>query len=944
VLASVLPADFDRQQFSNLLGFYRSAERVVQAAEILDRARITKRKVANPHGPRAFRITPPDEAIDSLHSTLVDTWGELPVVLDPMAGGGSIPLEALRLRLPVLANEYNPVASVILSATLQMAAKYGTRLLERTDYWKDKLLSRVIPQIRDCYNGNEMPDWCYLWARTVKPSDDEPPSPLAPNWWLIKKDDGKRGVVTEPYVIDAEKGLWSVRIKAVAPKGGDMTKPPAATITRGQGRSLFPPYRDIPGDRIKAEAQAGRMGEELYCVATKAPGLTFRPANDRDRAAFLRACDKLESVRAEWEREGFLPTENVLEGNETREPLNYGMDTWQKLFNPRQLYVLGVIVKELHDVRPEMEAREGVELAAAIETLLAFGVDKAANYNARMTRWHSGDSVVAGVFDRHDYSMKWSYCEMAMAVAGGGLQWCFNSVIEAYKGLCELMPVCDQAAGVHYGSATSLPQIADGSVHAVVVDPPYDDNVQYSELADFFYVWLKHSLGHRFPGMFDTALCDDSLEAVVDTAKFKENATKTTKAKDLARNNYRELMRRVFLEMHRVLRDDGCLTVMFTHKKQEAWGALFDALINVGFRISASWPVRTESEHSLHIARKNAAESTVMLVCRKREGNEEALWEDEVLPELRQKAMETASRLSDEGMNKVDQLVGAFGPAMSVFSRYARVDNRGNAVSSNEAIQAAADAVVAWRLQDLQNRSMTGAEHLDLEQIDTPSRFWLLWWDVISAHEARFNEAMLLGRSLGLGVDNLISAGLLSKKSEKVFILSAKERRADKPREEAIRSDVLFDIPGKKKTPPRKIHPRDPDYATLIDLLHGWALTYIEGGAGGIGAGMNFARRHQLQHGHPAVELALALLAVAPQGVWHGASETEPNAAHPEFFAWRELISQGLGIEVPEWIEEREVTNLELDFDSLPLGGLFAESEAEEETELETEEEAEDNE
>jgi adenine-specific DNA methylase len=137
-------------------------------------------------------------------------------------------------------------------------------------------------------------------------------------------------------------------------------------------------------------------------------------------------------------------------------------------------------------------------------------------------------------------------------------------------------------------SATGLPHLADHSVTAVIVDPPYDDNVQYSELADFFYVWLKRTQGHRRPEWFSTYLCEHDQEAVVNTSRFKKNHAKTKDAKSEARLFYRKLMTDSFAECRRILRDDGVLTVMFTHKKQEAWEALFNSLIEAGFTITAT--------------------------------------------------------------------------------------------------------------------------------------------------------------------------------------------------------------------------------------------------------------------------------------------------------------------------------------------------------------------
>ena len=175
-----------------------------------------------------------------------------------------------------------------------------------------------------------------------------------------------------------------------------------------------------------------------------------------------------------------------------------------------------------------------------------------------------------------------------------------------------------QAVDFTQGSATSLIHLADHSLDAVVVDPPYADNVQYSELADFFYVWLKRTQGHRRPEWFSSVLCENTQEAVKNDARFRAAKTKAKDAKAAAQAHYQRLMTETFAEARRVVRPDGVLTVMFTHKKQEAWESLFQSLIEAGFTITATWPVKTEGAHSLHQAKKNAAQSTVILVARVR--------------------------------------------------------------------------------------------------------------------------------------------------------------------------------------------------------------------------------------------------------------------------------------------------------------------------------------
>ena len=322
---------------------------------------------------------------------------------------------------------------------------------------------------------------------------------------------------------------------------------------------------------------------------------------------------------------------------------------------------------------------------------LALSLDKLRDYNSRMTRWHVNREVMAGTFDRHDFSFKWSYAEMAPLITGLGYDWaikqtakCIGELValvrpDAPVGHRDLFDGTDRTGHTvdtrhtehpdHIGHATrgsrtgpidhdngeaprrsartsglsmatwatrqtaptkqdlppppititckpgdSLDHLGDASIDVVVMDPPYYDNVMYAELSDFFYVWLKRTAGHVFPELFRRQLTDKENEAVANPAKFRGEKG----ARALAGQDYRERMAAIFAECRRVLKPDGIMTLMFTHKATGAWDALTKGLIESGFAITASWPINTEAEGSLHIKDKAAANSTIFLVCRPR--------------------------------------------------------------------------------------------------------------------------------------------------------------------------------------------------------------------------------------------------------------------------------------------------------------------------------------
>jgi len=908
VLASLLPADFDRECFERLIGFGLPSSELVRIRALMD----TGIRIKGGFGcGRAFSAVIREPDMQRAHEVMTQLWGELPTVLDSMAGGGSIPFEAARLGLNALASEYNPVACSILEATVDYPFRFGAALAEKVRKWGKAWEQRAAERLAPFYPKEKLAlVHAYIFARTVPCPDTGHPTPLVPDWHLRKPKSGLR-IVAEPIILDQDEGRWTVSIREIGKGAGQLRQPPQPTYGRGKGVSLFT-QTVIPADYIKAMAQQGKMGSVLYAIATKATRkLELRPPDPTDLKVLEDAEKEVTRLRPQWEREGIIPTEEYPEVSSDKRPRLYGMPRWADLFSPRQLLAHGVLVEELHCLRPDIEKTEGKEIGQAVIHLLAFALNKLINYNSLMSRWHPGRSIVAPVFDRHDYSFKATFAEMAACVSGSGLEWVIKNVAKAVRQLGDLVdksPASMRAKRTvlyFQGSATDLFEFDDKTVTAVIVDPPYADNVQYAELADFFYVWLKRTQGYRRPEWFSTYLCDHDEEAVVNISRHrKDGGRKAAEARKEAHAFYQRLIAETFEEAHRVLRDDGVLTVMFTHKQQSAWAALFQSLIAAGFTITATWPVRTESQHSLHIAKKNAARSTVLLVARKREqGTGRTYFDDAMQAEIRQVAQATAARLRDEGLNAIDQLVGAFGPAMEVFSRYDEVrTDTGDPVNVDEAIQTAADAVADWRVEQLAQRGLAG--------VDDESRFVLLCWDVLGASTFRFNEAMMLGRSVGMDVNSLIAVGLVTKSGANVNLLPAKDRRRERSVQNVAEQASFLESQRRgRRRGKRKVHPNDEYFASAIDMCHALALRYEEAGGGqaGIGAARGMALQQGWNADGPCARLIEALIKAAPPAVrFPGKGKKTAADEFPEFRAWYAMLKPLFGIKPPEWEEPVE--------------------------------------
>ena len=387
-----------------------------------------------------------------------------------------------------------------------------------------------------------------------------------------------------------------------------------------------------------------------------------------------------------WEALDIVPTEKFPEDANDDRPIQYGMPLWRDLFSHRQLFCHCTSVevyRELFERESKNGALSPVTVAAFV--YLGLALDKLTDYNSRMTRWHSGREVIVNTFDRHDFSFKWSYAEMAPLVVGLGYQWVFDQIEKCIRELVELatgetISTEGETSSLEFVAASessapammsitckpadSIDHITNASVDVIVMDPPYYNNVTYAELADFFYVWEKRTLGYVLPELFRTTLTDKDHEAIANPARFKGQKG----AAALANRDYRERMASIFAESHRVLKPSGIMTLMFTHKATGAWDALTKGLMQAGFTITASWPINTEAESSLHIKDKAAANSTIFLVCRPRveraADSAESYWED-VEPQVAGAVRERIKEFQDAGIGGVDLYLACFGPALA---------------------------------------------------------------------------------------------------------------------------------------------------------------------------------------------------------------------------------------------------------------------------------------
>ncbi len=611
--------------------------------------------------------------------------GEAPLVVDPFAGGGSIPLEALRVGCETFASDLNPVACLILKVMLEEIPRHGPGLAEELRRVGGEVKAAAEKELADLYPPD--PDGAtpiaYLWARTVR---CEAPAcgveiPLLRSFWLCRKAKRRRALRTRVVRAEGERP----RVEFVLFEPPSDRDVPAGTVTRAKAACpcchvVLPPERvraQLAEQRGGADAvfdDAGRRvgGACLTAVVTLRPGEAgrhYRLPTGADYAAVRAAQARLAGILGEWERDGKqglcpapdepLPPIGTLGFRVQR----YGMLRWGDLFTARQK--VSFILASRSVGKLFQSEQPGPPHTAE---LLAFAMNKVTDFNCSLARWRASNEDVGDLFGRQAVPIAWDFTEtIVFEKAYVGLHRAVEHVSEVVNKISKSVscrgdaqqtdaadhPLPDQAAGVWF------------------TDPPYYDAIPYSDLSDFFLVWLKRALpGHpllRDP--FDPAnpLSPKTREAVQDETKTCDGRVKD-------RVFFEDTMGAAFAEGRRVLSADGVGSVVFAHKTTEGWEALLAGMIRGGWTITGSWPIATEMGTRLRARDSAALATSIHLVCRPRPDDAPVGDWGDVLRALPPRVGDWMERLQNERVRGADLVFACIGPALEIFSRYPRVE------------------------------------------------------------------------------------------------------------------------------------------------------------------------------------------------------------------------------------------------------------------------------
>ena len=607
---------------------------------------------------------------------------EPPLVVDPFAGGGSIPLEALRVGCDAFASDLNPVACLILKVMLEDIPRHGPKLAEELRRVGAEIKREAEKELAEFYPND--PDGstpiAYLWARTVR---CESPNcgaeiPLARSFWLCKKPNRRRAL--RYRVVRHTGSPPEVEFEVFEP-GSEKDVPPG-TVTRA--KAACPACHTVlPPERVRAQLAAQRGGADvifdpegrrtggarLLAVVTLRPGEQgrhYRLPAERDYRALWKAQRRLKEILDEWEqggRKGLCPVPD--------EPLppvgtlgfsvqRYGMLQWGDLFTARQK--VGLVTLARHVSRNVCEETRDRDLLIPLAIVLG----RCADYWSSLCSWNLTGEKVNHTYARQALPIVWDHAETfgfsnSTGNYDGALEW-VSRVVEAWPGSSD--------GQVDLADASEHPLPADAAA-VCFTDPPYYDAVPYADLSDFFLVWLKRAIPElgllRDPFDPSNPLTPKKREAIQDEAK-RDNG----RPKD--RSWFEEKMALAFAEGRRVLSEDGIGTVVFAHKTTEGWEALLTGMIRGGWTITGSWPIATERGSRLRARESAALATSVHLVCRPRPEDAPVGDWAEVLRELPKRVADWMERLQAEGIRGADLVFACIGPALEIFSRYSRVE------------------------------------------------------------------------------------------------------------------------------------------------------------------------------------------------------------------------------------------------------------------------------
>lgn len=746
---------------------------------------------------------------------------KLPAFHDPFAGGGALPLEAQRLGLESYASDLNPVAVLINKAMIEIPPRFAGKppvnpdvkkkadlagrvwqgaqgLAEDVRYYgqwmrdeAEKRIGHLYPKVEVTaelakerpdlkpYVGQQLTVVAWLWARTVKspnPAFANVDVPLASSF-LLSPMAGKEAYV-EPVI---EGGGYRFTIKVGIPKFAEAVKN-GTKLARANFGCLMS-GAPISGDYIKAEGKAGRMGARLMAIVAEGTrGRVYLAPTPEHEAAALKA-------RPSWKPEGDIPS-RMTGGNCTP----YGLTTWGDLFTDRQIVALttfsdlvgeaiqrikcDAIDAGLHDDGKSLSGvgAGATAYAEALAIYLSFLISKLADKGSSICTWDAGPSsnrttsgrsarvaTVRVTFGRQALPMTWDFAEVNFFSESVGS---IETVLKTLSTPLTYLTPTNRQGRVEQRDAQTQ-SLSNGCV--ISSDPPYYDNIGYADLSDFFYVWLRRSLRPVFPDLFPTMAVPKAEELVATSYRHGSKE----KAETFFLNGMTQAMHRLAEQAHPAYP----VTIYYAFKQSESdggdgttntgWDTFLAAVIEAGFAISGTWPMRTELSNRMIGSGTNALASSIVLVCRPRPANAPTATRRDFLNALKSELPAALAHLQAGNIAPVDLAQAAIGPGMAVYTRFARVlDAEGKPLTVRAALA-------------LINQVLDEALAEQEGDFDADTRWALAWFEQIGFEDGEFGVAEQLSKAKNTAVSGLVEAGIVLAGKGKVRLVKPSELSVD---------------------------------------------------------------------------------------------------------------------------------------------------------------------
>ena len=732
------------------------------------------------------------ELMDKAYEEILkSTNGQPPALLDPFAGGGTIPMEGQRLGLATYAHDLNPVAVMINKATIEIPTIFAKKapvnpvdggnfriesgyercagLIADVNYYGERMRSMAYNELGHMYpkakiskeqGGGEATVISWIWARTVKCPNPACgcEMPLAKGFTLSKKK-GNEAYVEPVFDYEKKKITYTIRLN-----GGKPQNEPK--MARGANFKCIMCGETTTPDYIKEEANAGRMGSTMLGII----------AEGNRKRVFSEPSEE-QILAASVEKPKQFPTGQLSDDRRALWTPLYGLDTFDKLFTNRQLTTMTTLSRLVHDIQPEIEkdavkagyADDHVPLAQggtgakaysqAVAVYLAFAVDREANYCSSQNGW-SGDFIIQ-VFGRQGIPMVWDYAESnpfssSTGNFSGAIKWVTDAMVN--------FPACGK------GVAEQFDAQSDCGLRNVMIstDPPYYDNIGYADLSDYFYIWMRNSLKDVYPELFSTMLVPKKEELVAIPYRFGGD---TLKAKEF----FEEGMLQACKQLYLYTSDEYPVSIYYAYKQSETkqdkfgketisngWETMLSSIIKANFIITGTWPIHTERETGLKAA-VNALASSIVLVCRKRPEDAPQTTRRNLIATLRRELRPALKKLQESNIAPVDLAQSAIGPGMAVFSKYRRVlEADGTPMTVRSALQIINEEI------DLYFNEQVGS-------IDAASRFCVDLYTQYAYNDIKYGEAEVLANAKGTSIPMMASHGMLYAKAGIVHLLERKD-------------------------------------------------------------------------------------------------------------------------------------------------------------------------